>query len=100
INRYMKQLKFCGPVIKDYLVDTIENQPNAPLIYGPIDTSIYNRIPQEVHLYRKINDFSKYIHELDSSDLIQEEREKPEDEKEPIGEHNPTLDATTSADQM
>ena len=52
VNRYLQQLMFSVSVIKEYLVDTIHTQPNAPLIYGPVDTSIYNRLPQEVSLYR------------------------------------------------
>lgn len=54
INRYLEQLVFCGPVVKDYLTDAICKQPNLHLIYGPIDTSIYNRLPQEVDLFRSM----------------------------------------------
>lgn len=54
INRYMKQLNIALPVIKDYLVDTIDQHENIPLLSGPVDVSIYNRLPQEVHLYRYI----------------------------------------------
>ncbi len=52
INRYMKQLALALPMIKDYLNDTVES--NTPLIYGPIDASIYNRLPQEVFIYRQM----------------------------------------------
>lgn len=52
INRYLRQLCFSSSVIKDYLVDTVNVQPNSPLLYGPVDTSIYNRLPQEVNCYR------------------------------------------------
>lgn len=52
INRYVRQLWFSSSVIKDYLVDTVNVQPNSPLLYGPVDTSIYNRLPQEVNFYR------------------------------------------------
>ncbi|WP_221935858.1 hypothetical protein, partial [Klebsiella pneumoniae] len=38
IDRYMQQLKFSGHVVKDYLMDTIQKQPNTPLLYGPVDT--------------------------------------------------------------
>lgn len=54
VNRYMKQMKLSEPMVKDYLEDTIEKQKDVPLIYSPIDSSIYNRLPQEVFLHRKI----------------------------------------------
>lgn len=54
INRYMKQLNIALPIVKDYLDDTIEQHGNVPLLSGPVDVSIYNRLPQEVHLYRHI----------------------------------------------
>ena len=56
INRYIEQLVLLEPVIKDYLIDTVNNQPNAPLLHAPLDGSIYNRLPQEVHLYRRMKD--------------------------------------------
>ncbi len=52
INRYIKQLTLALPMIKDYLNDTLES--NTPLLYGPIDTSIYNRLPQEVFVFRRM----------------------------------------------
>lgn len=54
INRYMQQLAFSSSVVKDYLMDTINVQPNSPLLYGPVDTSVYNRLPQEVSCYRTL----------------------------------------------
>lgn len=71
INRYLEQLTFSGPVIKDYLIDTTYTQPNMQLIYGPIDTSIYNRLPQEVDLYRTI-----VITNKENSDREEEEEEE------------------------
>lgn len=52
INRYMKQLKLALPMIKDYLRDTLESV--TPLLYGPVDVSIYNRLPQEVYVFRRM----------------------------------------------
>lgn len=52
INRYMKQLRLSLPMIKDYLNDTLESA--TPLLYGPVDVSIYNRLPQEVYLFRNM----------------------------------------------
>lgn len=55
INRYLKQLNISGPMIKEYLLNTIENNENAPLVYGEVDSSIYNRLPHEVYLYKTMN---------------------------------------------
>lgn len=69
INRYFRQLNFCGPIIKDYLVSTIENQPNVPLLTSPVDTSIFNRLPQEVNMYRKMKEFPNQLIEEDFTTL-------------------------------
>lgn len=50
INRYIQQLTLALPMIRDYLNGTMES--NTPLLYGPVDTSIYNRLPQEVFVFR------------------------------------------------
>lgn len=52
VNRYMKQLTLSLPMIKDYLNETLES--NSPLLYGPVDVSIYNRLPQEVFVFRRM----------------------------------------------
>lgn len=70
INRYLEQLTLCGPVIKDYLVNTISEKPHMQQIYGPLDTSIYNRLPQEVDIYRSFHILNK-----DSDQEEEEERE-------------------------
>lgn len=57
INRYMQQLVTFGPVIFDSLNTSINTNPVVPLIYGPIDQSIYNRLPQEVSFYRRTGFF-------------------------------------------
>lgn len=54
VNRYIEQLKFSENMFKTYLTETIENQGNSALLYGSVDVSIYNRLPQEVFLYRQI----------------------------------------------
>lgn len=50
INRYIQQLTLALPMIRDYLNGTMES--DTPLLYGPVDTSIYNRLPQEVFVFR------------------------------------------------
>lgn len=56
INRYLEQLAFSGTIIKDYILDTTAQNTNVQVIYGPVDSSIYNRLPQEIDLYRKLVD--------------------------------------------
>lgn len=60
ITRYMKQLVFSSSVIKEYLVDTCEKQPDSALQYGPVDTSIFNRIPHEVEMWRQLRNFEPF----------------------------------------
>lgn len=57
ITRYMKQLVFSSSVVKDYLVDAMESRPDAQILYAPIDTSIFNRIPCEVVMWRCIKEY-------------------------------------------
>jgi hypothetical protein len=57
ITRYMRQLVFSSSVIKEYLVDTLEKQPDSTILYGPVDTSIFNRIPHEVDMWRQLRNF-------------------------------------------
>jgi hypothetical protein len=58
IIRYMQQLVTYGPIIFDYLNTSVNTNPIVPLIYGPIDQSIYNRLPQEVSFYRRTVSFN------------------------------------------
>lgn len=58
IDRYIQQLNSCEPMVRDYLWNAIEISSDSPLIYGPVDSSIYNRLPQEVNLYRHMKSFS------------------------------------------
>lgn len=84
INRYLDQLSFCGPVIKDYLMETTLKQPNMHLIYGPVDTSIYNRLPQEINLYRTMIMIENEKLESDGEELLDggEEIVKQEEEND------------------
>lgn len=50
IDRYLEQLKLSSLMIKDYLEGTVDKE--VPILYGPVDPSIFNRLPQEVELNR------------------------------------------------
>lgn len=54
INRYLKQLEFAAPMAKDYLKNHLEEMKDVPIIFSPVDISIFNRLPHEVYLYRFI----------------------------------------------
>lgn len=58
-TRYMKQLVFSSSVVKDYLIDAMEQYPDAQLLYSPIDTSIFNRIPYEVGMWRYLKEYEE-----------------------------------------
>jgi len=72
LTRYMKQLTISSSMVKDYLVNAMEEHPEAHILYGPIDTSIFNRIPYEVEMCRSIKDYE----------------EKQEEEEEPVSGEN------------
>lgn len=57
VTRYVKQLAFSEPILQDYLIHTMETQPDVPILYSPIDTSIFNRIPYEVEVWRGLRDY-------------------------------------------
>lgn len=59
VTRYMKQLAFSSSVIKEYLVDAMEQHPDSQILHGPIDTSIFNRIPYEVEMWRSIKEYER-----------------------------------------
>lgn len=61
VTRYMKQLVFCSSIIKDYLVDTLEKEPSSIVLYGPVDTAIFNRIPHEVEMWRDLRNFENGV---------------------------------------
>jgi hypothetical protein len=52
VDRYMQQLEMSRSVIKDFLINSIENGLDYPLFTSTIDNSIHNRLPQEIYLYR------------------------------------------------
>lgn len=54
VNRYLDQLELTETMIKEYLNHSTETYDTTPLLYGGIDFSIYNRLPQEVFLYRQM----------------------------------------------
>src|SRR5204862_476287 len=79
ITRYMKQLVFSSSVIKEYLVDTCEKQPDSALQYGPVDTSIFNRIPHEVEMWRQLRNFESFT-EL-ATEVTEETNNNKEEEE-------------------
>lgn len=54
INHYISQLHIVESCCEDYVTNTIETLPNAQILYSPLDTSVMNRLPQEVELYRRM----------------------------------------------
>ena len=53
IIRYLQQLVTNSSIIIDYLDSCMIKNPTLPLLFGPLDAAIYNRLPQEVSLYRR-----------------------------------------------
>lgn len=78
ITRYLKQLGFSKPILQDYLIHTMETQPDAPVLYSPIDTSIFNRIPYEVEVWRHLRDFVN-LNENNGEQSVEEEEEVKEE---------------------
>lgn len=83
ITRYMRQLVFASAIIKEYLVDTLEKQPDSTIVYGPVDTSIFNRIPHEVYMWRKLKDFEPLVETATEAveETTQEEEAKNQEEE-------------------
>ena len=90
ITRYMKQLVFSSSVIKEYLVDACEKQPDSFLQYGPVDTSIFNRIPHEVEMWRQLRNFEPFtelateVTEETNNNKEEEETDNKEEEEETV----------------
>src|SRR5436190_13406788 len=80
LTRYLRQLRFAVPIIKDYLNASMDVHPDTPLPVNPVDTSIYNRLPQEVHLWREIERFRSMSYDL--IDDVQPQNEEKEDDEE------------------
>jgi hypothetical protein len=81
ITRYMRQLVFSSSVIKDYLVDTMEKQPDIPILHGPVDTSIFNRIPHEVEVWRRLKEYEFNLCNQDIEQLQENEEILAEESK-------------------
>lgn len=79
ITRYMRQLVFSSSVIKEYLVDTLEKQPDSTILYGHVDTSIFNRLPHEVEMWRQLRKMEVPTEETSKKE---EETTKQEEEEE------------------
>lgn len=80
VTRYMKQLVFSSSIIKDYLVDTLEKQPDSTILYGPVDTSIFNRIPHEVEMWRQLRNFENAVEATeDEEEQIKTEKDQTQD---------------------
>lgn len=54
INNYINQLHIVEKCCEDYVNNTIDELPTSQILYSPLDTSIMNRLPQEVELYRRM----------------------------------------------
>jgi hypothetical protein len=80
ITRYMRQLVFSSSVIKEYLVDTLEKEPDSTILYGPVDTSIFNRIPHEVEMWRQLRSFETVNENI--KETTEETTEGGEEEEE------------------
>jgi len=87
VTRYLKQLRFAVPIIKDYLTLSMDAHPDVLLPASPLDTSIYNRLPQEVHMWREINKIysinSRGVEEVlieVQPQIIEEDEEEEEEE--------------------
>lgn len=52
VNRYIEQLEQECSMIRGYLQSSIDKDPESPIIFGAVDSGIYNRLPQEVVLYK------------------------------------------------
>lgn len=57
VTRYMRQLVFSSSVVKDYLLETTEQHADVQILHGPVDTSIFNRIPHEVEMWRRVSEY-------------------------------------------
>ena len=94
ITRYLRQLVLSSSVIKEYLVDTLEKQPDSTILYGPVDTSIFNRIPHEVDMWRELRNFelvgenvqeaTEEIVEEETKNVNNKSQAKDEEEEEEV----------------
>lgn len=73
INRYLQQLSLNGSYVQKYLIDVIHNNPSVEPVYDDIDSSILNRLPQEVTSHRYVKQFAELLGELSYNQLEQVE---------------------------
>lgn len=64
VNRYLYQLSLNKSFIQQYLTDAFHNNPLREPIYDSIDSSILNRLPQEVTSHRYVKQFAELLGEL------------------------------------
>lgn len=78
VTRYLKQLVFSHSVLREYLLEAIDTQPDSQILHGPIDTSIFNRIPHEVEMWRLIKEYEEKINEEETqpNNVVQKEEEE------------------------
>lgn len=58
INKYLNQLKLSEKIIKNYLTEAVDNIDDNQILSLPTDMSIFNRLPQEAHLFRHMKSIS------------------------------------------
>jgi len=87
VTRYLKQLTFGVPIIKDYLNASKEIHPDTPLPFSPVDISIYNRLPQELHMWRELKKIQPITQHSEIIMVSQPQNEENEDDdEEDVGE--------------
>lgn len=64
INNYIQQLHIVESCCKDYIFNTIEALPTSQILYSALDTSIMNRLPQEVESYRRMKTAERALEEV------------------------------------
>jgi hypothetical protein len=79
INNYINQLHVVESCCEDYIQSTLDTLPTSTILYSPLDTSIMNRLPHEVELYRRMIMSKKT---LNDAKKLQEELEELEPESD------------------
>lgn len=68
ISRYIHQLVTYGNLVSNYLKAALLNTPPPQLIYGSLDASFYNKLPQEVECYRRLDRISSTSQNFKTND--------------------------------
>jgi len=84
VTRYLRQLTFAVPIIKDYLNASMDEQLISPLPVSPVESSIYNRLPQEVNMWREIKNIGSITHHNEMEPEIQPQIEDVEEEEDVV----------------